>query len=102
MEIYPKAMGVVTSSNTGASTSTVALSGTVSGLSGLTVGKMYYTTTNGKLVADSSYLGRDGITTSNAYDEFEYVEDTVNNVIVTQDSQVGIAIASDTLLLRLA
>lgn len=102
MEILPRPLGVVTSTSTGSSSSTVAVSGTVSGLSGLTTGKMYYTTTNGILVADSNYYGRDGITTSAAYDEFEYVVDTVNNVIVTQDSQVGLAVASDTLQLRIA
>ena len=61
---------------------------------------MYYTTTTGKLIADGNYFWRDGFTSSAAYDEYNYIEDTTNNVIVTQDSQVGLAISTDTLVMR--
>jgi hypothetical protein len=38
----------------------VAVSGLVSGYSGLSVGMMYYATTAGDLITDGSYYGREG------------------------------------------
>ena len=66
------------------------------------VGKIYYATTAGSLVADSSgYYGSDGLLSAAAAEMYNYVYDAKQNVIVTCDSQVGLAIASDTLLLNM-
>ena len=105
MEIKPRPIGVVTSPkvllSTPLTSGAIAVSGTVSGYSNLIIGKMYYTTTGGQLIADSNFYGRDGLSSNAAIDEYQYIYDPVNNVIVTVDSQVGLAIAADTIVLRL-
>ena len=105
MEIKPRPIGVVTadvvSSSASLASGAVAVSGTVNGFSNLVVGKMYYTNTAGQLVADGNFYGRDGLTSNAAIDEFHYVFDAANNVIVTVDSQIGVAVSSDTIVLRL-
>ena len=96
MEILPKPVGVL------ASGSTLALSGAVTGYSNLQVGKMYYATTGGSLVADSNgYYGSDGLLSNAASNAFNFVYDAKQDVIVTMDSQVGLAVSSDTILLNL-
>lgn len=103
MEILPKPIGVMTSiasSTDNAQINAVALSGLAGGFSGLTPGMTYYATTSGKLVTDGTYYGRDGATSSSgAVDGFFYVTDEANKVIVSADSQVGIAVSTDTLAL---
>ena len=101
MEILPKPIGVsIASSADTSKLSAVALSGLAGGLSGLTPGMTYYSTTSGKLVTDGTYYGRDGATSSSgAVDGFFYVTDEANKVIVSADSQVGIAVSTDTLAL---
>ena len=105
MEILPKPVGLMSSSISSTDSSrlgSVALSGLATGLSGLTVGLTYYATTAGDLVTDGVYYGRDGATQSNsALDSYFYITDPKSKVIVSSESQIGIAVAADTILLRL-
>ena len=103
MEVLPKPLGVMTTSgDVGSSQSTsVSMSGVASGFSGLVPGKTYYTTTSGKLVTDGSFYGLSGVQSSNsAVNGFFYVTDESNNLMVGADSIIGVAISSDSLLLK--
>ena len=105
MEILPKPVGVVQSVATASDHSnlaTVAVSGVATGFTGLTVGMTYYATTSGKLVTDGVYYGRDGATQSNsAVNGYFYITDVADSLLVSAESQIGIAVASDTILLKL-
>jgi hypothetical protein len=101
MEIKPRPVGVLTGSASAASSSSnLALTGKASGFSNLTAGYMYYTNTKGELVTDGKYYGRSPGTSSISADEYDYVSTTTGSSMVTLDSQVGLAISSDTVLLR--
>jgi hypothetical protein len=105
MEILPKPLGVMTVKGRSSSpqTASAALSGFASGFSGLVVGETYYTTTSGKVITDGAFYGQSATTASDAAIEgFFYVNDVVDKVIVSADSVLGIAISSDTILLKLA
>lgn len=105
MEILPKPLGVMTVKGLSASpqSASVALSGLASGFSGLVVGETYYTTTSGKVVTDGGLFGQSDTTATDAAVEgYFYVNDIVDKVVVSSDSILGIAVASDTILLRLA
>lgn len=103
MEILPKPIGVMASTVASTDLSqygSVALSGMAGGFSGLIPGVTYYATTSGKIVTDGAYYGRDGATSSDASaGSFFYVTDDINQVIVSSDSKIGIAISTDSILL---
>ena len=103
MEILPKPIGVMATTVTSTDSyqyGSVVLSGMAGGLSGLVPGVTYYSTTSGKIVTDGAYYGRNGATSSDASaSSFFYVSDDTNQVIVSSDSEIGIAISSDTILL---
>ena len=97
----PAPIGIVSSNS-------VTLSGNVNPAgqsSALSVGKVYYTTTKGNLVAGNNYAGRNtgycpATSDSNSNSETtcaEYVYDATSNVLVTFDSRVGIALSTSTL-----
>lgn len=103
MEILPKPVGVMTSSGVSplAQTVSVTLSGLASGFSGLVVGETYYTTTRGQVVTDGSYYGSGDTTASNTgLNGFFYANDITDNILVSTDSILGMAVASDTILLK--
>lgn len=75
----------------------VAVSGSVSGLSGLLPGKVYYGNTNGELVASNSYLGQNNHYSTNSQLDLYCIYDSQHNAYITLDSKVGVATASDTL-----
>ena len=103
MEVLPKPLGVMTSSGEVGSTqsTTVSMSGVASGFSGLVPGVTYYTTTSGKLVTDGTFYGFSDAQSSNpATNGLFYVSDVANNVMVGSDSLIGVAISSDSILLK--
>jgi hypothetical protein len=105
MEILPKPLGVMTVKGRSLSpqSASVALAGLASGFSGLIVGETYYTTTSGKVITDGAFYGQSATTaTDAALEGYFYVDDVVDKVIVSADSVLGLAIASDTILLKLA
>ena len=78
------------------------MSGVATGFTGLTAGMTYYATTSGKLITDGMYYGRDEATQSNsAVDGYFYINDVDDNLLVSAESQVGIAISSTSMLLDL-
>ena len=98
----PKPMGILTNSTLSANAAaSVAVSGIIGGFVGLTPGKLYYVATDGTFIADTKFYGRDGLSSNAAIDEFDYIHDVANKIIVTQDSQVGLALSSDAMELRL-
>ena len=105
MEVLPKPLGVMTTSGevgTFQSVS-VALSGVASGFSNLVVGETYYTTTSGKLVTDGSFYGvGDATSSNNGIDGFFYVNDVSDNLMVSSESILGVAVAADSILIKSA
>jgi hypothetical protein len=105
MEIMPKPVGVMTSSvatSANVQIGQVAMSGLAGGFSNLDVGLAYYGTTTGELISDGVHYGRDGASHSNeAVDGYFYVTDPVTKTMVSADSQIGIAVSANTLLIRL-
>ena len=103
MEVLPRPLGVMmTSGEVGtAQTTSVSMSGVASGFSGLVPGNTYYTTTSGKLVTDGSFYGMSDVQSSNpAVNGYFYVQDAANTVIVGAESVIGVAISSDSILLK--
>lgn len=104
MEILPKPLGIMTSTVNYLDANkygSVALGGIAAGFSGLTPGMTYYATTSGKVITDGSLYGRSSATASNSANNGHfYVTDVVDKLIVSSDSIIGIAVASDSILLR--
>jgi hypothetical protein len=101
MEVLPKPLGVMMSSGvSGAQSTSVSMSGVATGFSGLTPGMTYYTTTAGKLVTDGSYYGMSDVQSASSINGFFYVTDVSNNIMVGADSIIGVAISSDSILLK--
>ena len=95
MEICPLPFGIVTSITNGVAD--IAVSGTVSSssLKGLTTGVNYYTNTMGNVLASTSYYGHESTGDSSTY---FYVDN--GNTIVTLDSKVGLATASNAVYIQ--
>ena len=101
MEILPKPIGITADASGDASLASVAVEGLINGFTDLTPGNTYYTTTMGKLVTSGVGYGRDPTTSSSAsMDDHFYIEDKAAGVIVTADSQIGIALSSSSILIR--
>ena len=102
MEVLPKPLGVIMSSEVSGSQSTsVSMSGVATGFSGLVPGMSYYTTTAGELFTDGSYYGMSDVqSASSAVNGFFYVTDVSNSIMVGADSLIGVAISSDSILLK--
>lgn len=101
MEIMPKPIGITHHAMDSSTVSSIAVEGLVDGYTGLVTGQTYYATTMGTLVTSGKGYGRDPTTASSAsMDDYFYIEDKVNGVIVSADSQIGIALSSTSLLLR--
>lgn len=85
-------------------TAEVVLSGTVdvaASTAVLTPGMSYYCTSMGTVVSGNTYYGREGSSVSGSGEgsAYYYIDDVVSNTIVTLDSRIGVATASNTLLL---
>ena len=88
LESLPSPFGV----STGGS---IVVSGTVSGFSGLVTGKAYYTNTMGQLVSGGVYYG----SAATAWSSPIYVTSPDGKMLISSDSLVGVAIATDTILI---
>lgn len=81
----------------------VAVSGPLSGLSGLSAGRRYYTNTKGALVASPVFSGQLPSVPGAGLDaqaQLLYLYDSAEDAYVTLDSQAGLATASNTLLVQ--
>ena len=99
MEIKPKPLGVMQTAKSSGSldTSSLVVTGILGGLSDLTVGATYYTTTSGKLVTP----GTTGTPSNPALTGYLYYTDKVTQTIVSADSEIGVAVSSTSILLRM-
>lgn len=97
------AVGVVAAStsvvNIDATVDTV-VAGTMSGFSNLVVGKPYYATTKGTIVAGPSYYGRysDGELSMTFIDTAD--DENSKGIVTSLESFVGIAVSSSKILLK--
>jgi hypothetical protein len=99
MEVKPRPLGLMQtakSSSGSLDTSSLVVSGVLSGFSGLTVGATYYTTTSGSLVTPGT------IGASNPLlNDYLYFTDAATQTIVSGDSIIGVAVTTDSILLRI-
>ena len=98
MEIKPRPLGIMTAASSSAGaldSSSLIVSGIVGGFSGLTVGATYYTTTSGKLVSNKVVES-----SGPSLAAYTYITDMDTKTIVSADSEIGIAITSTSILLR--
>ena len=65
----------------------------------LNTGYVYYTNTMGTVIQGNSYYGRDVSGASST--EYYYYYDATSNTILTLDSKIGFATATDTLFVQL-
>ena len=99
MEIKPRPLGLMQTSKSSSGTldtSSLVVSGVLGGLSGLTVGATYYTTTSGNLVTPGT------IGTSNPLlNDYLYFTDVATQTIVSADSVIGVAVTPESILMRI-
>lgn len=81
-------------------TSEVLFTGTMTGLSNLKTGAVYYCNTLGELLGGDVWLGRGGGSHSTET-SWAYYEDTASDTLVgCSDSLVGVAVSDSVLLLK--
>lgn len=101
MEILPKSIGLTIGPSDTKGGSSVAVEGVLYGFKNLIVGNTYYSTTLGTMITSGENYGRDLTTSSSAsMDDHFYVEDSAAGIIVSANSQIGIALTSSSILLR--
>lgn len=102
IEILPSPIGVISSStllSQTASTLPVMLTGTISGFSNLELGKAYYTTTQGELIAGKDYFGHGDMSCNSDLADCIVTSDD-GTTMVSKNSYLGLAVAKDTILLK--
>lgn len=99
IERYPSPIGVVSAN------AEVAVHGSVSyTANNLIPGKKYYATSKGAIVPDNNYAGRGGYCPASTYGSAAtagctgYVYDAASKTMVTLDSEVGLAVTSNILV----
>jgi len=109
LERLPTPVGIIAPSNgnTGstASGNTIAIAGNVNNAyTALTTSHVYYTSTKGNLVTVNGFypgwVGNVGDSVNNDGNDDGIVVDVVNNILLTADAQVGIALSANTLLIK--